>query len=50
MPGELILVVEDERAVSRGLEYGLEKEGFNVVLAENGRTALNLAETKQPEL
>jgi signal transduction histidine kinase len=36
LPGELILVVEDERAVSRGLEYGLEKEGFNVVLAENG--------------
>ena len=50
MPGELILVVEDERAVSRGLEYRLEKEGFIVVLAENGRTALNLAETKQPEL
>jgi DNA-binding response OmpR family regulator len=50
MPGERILVVEDERAVARGLEYGLEKEGFAVILAEKGRTALNLAQTKQPEL
>ncbi|MFN2197318.1 MAG: response regulator transcription factor [Anaerolineales bacterium] len=50
MPGERILVVEDERAVARGLEYGLEKEGFTVILAENGQTALNLASTKKPEL
>jgi two-component system alkaline phosphatase synthesis response regulator PhoP len=50
MPGERILVVEDERAVARGLEYGLEKDGFAVILAENGRTALNLARTKKPEL
>jgi DNA-binding response OmpR family regulator len=50
MPGERILVVEDERAVARGLEYGLQKEGFIVILAENGRTALNFAKTKQPEL
>ena len=50
MPGERILVVEDERAVARGLEYGLQKEGFAVILAENGRTALNFAKAKQPEL
>ena len=50
MPGERILVVEDERAVARGLEYGLEKEGFAVILAENGRMALNFAQTKQPDL
>jgi DNA-binding response OmpR family regulator len=50
MPGERILIVEDERAVARGLGYGLEKEGFTVILAENGRTALNLASTKKPEL
>ncbi|MFN2234546.1 MAG: response regulator transcription factor [Anaerolineales bacterium] len=50
MPGERILVVEDERAVARGLEYGLEKEGFTVILAENGRSALNLASAKKPEL
>ena len=28
MAGERILVVEDERAVARGLEYGLRAEGF----------------------
>jgi DNA-binding response OmpR family regulator len=50
MPGERILVVEDERAVARGLEYGLEKEGFTVILAENGRSALNLTSAKKPEL
>ena len=50
MPGECILIVEDERAVARGLEYGLEKEGFSVILAENGRTALSLTNTKKPEL
>jgi DNA-binding response OmpR family regulator len=50
MPGERILVVEDDRALARGLEYGLEKEGFNVILAEKGQTALNLARTNNPEL
>jgi DNA-binding response OmpR family regulator len=50
MPGERILIVEDERAVARGLEYGLEKEGFAVLLAENGQKALDLAHTKKPHL
>ena len=30
MAGERILVVEDERAVARGLTYGLAAEGFEV--------------------
>ena len=47
---ERILIVEDERAVARGLEYGLEKEGFAVLMAENGRTALDLVRTKKPHL
>ena len=50
MPGERILIVEDEHAVARGLEYGLEKEGFQVLLAENGEKALDLARTKDPRL
>ena len=50
MPGERILIVEDERAVARGLEYGLENEGFSVLMAENGRKALDLARTKKPQL
>lgn len=50
MSGERILIVEDERAVARGLEYGLEKEGFAVLLAENGKEALDLTHTKKPHL
>jgi DNA-binding response OmpR family regulator len=50
MPGERILIVEDERAVARGLEYGLKNDGFEVLLAENGEKALDLARTKKPDL
>ena len=50
MPGERILIVEDERAVARGLEYGLESEGFAVLLAENGKKALDLTRTQKPQL
>jgi len=48
--GERILVVEDERAVMRGLEYGLQSEGFAVLWAETGRQALDLARTQNPHL
>ncbi len=50
MGGERILVVEDERAVARGLEYGLSKEGFEVLWAETGQRALDLARTREPKL
>ncbi|HET7771654.1 MAG TPA: response regulator transcription factor [Chloroflexota bacterium] len=49
MAGERILVVEDERAVARGLEYGLTREGFTVLLAEDGPRALELARRRQPD-
>jgi DNA-binding response OmpR family regulator len=50
MAGERILIVEDERAVARGLEYGLAKEGFAVLWAETGRQALDLARSRDPHL
>jgi DNA-binding response OmpR family regulator len=50
MSGERILIVEDERAVARGLEYGLEKEGFSVQWAGTGQRALSLARTQDPHL
>jgi DNA-binding response OmpR family regulator len=50
MTGERILIVEDERAVARGLEYGLQSEGFVVLLAETGRQALHLARGADPHL
>ena len=50
MAGESILIVEDERAVARGLEYALQDEGFIVLSAETGREALELARTQDPNL
>jgi DNA-binding response OmpR family regulator len=47
---ERILVVEDDRAVARGLEYGLKSEGFQVLLAETGQQALDLAHRHDPHL
>jgi DNA-binding response OmpR family regulator len=50
MAGERILIVEDESAVARGLEYALEDEGFDVLIAENGIDALELTKTQNPNL
>lgn len=50
MAGERILIVEDERAVARGLEYALQVEGFDVLIAENGKDALELARIQNPNL
>lgn len=43
MADERILVVEDDRAVARGLEYGLRAEGFAVQWANSGQAALAMA-------
>jgi len=48
--GEQILIVEDERAVARGLEYGLISEGFTVLWADTGQRALELARSQNPHL
>jgi DNA-binding response OmpR family regulator len=50
MSGERILVVEDERAVARGLAYALEREGYTVLLAETGAAALAQAREESPAL
>lgn len=50
MSTERILVVEDERAVARGLEYGLAKEGFAVAIADTGQKGLDMARTRKPHL
>ena len=36
-----ILIIEDDEAIKIGLKYYLEQESFDIVLAENGETALN---------
>jgi len=50
MAGERILIVEDERAVARGLEYGLTTEGFSVSVAYTGQQALDMARSRDPHL
>ena len=50
MSGERILIVEDERAVARGLEYGLQIEGFETLWAATGQQALDLARSQEPDL
>jgi len=50
MDGERILIVEDERAVARGLEYGLSKEGYQVLWADTGQLGLELARLRDPHL
>ncbi len=45
-----ILVVEDEDALSTLLQYNLEKEGYEVVVAADGEEALTLVSEKLPDL
>ena len=37
-----ILIVEDDPAVARGLQYGLQQEGFSLVVADTGKRALEI--------
>ena len=45
-----IMVVDDEQAILRLLKRTLEPEGYGVVLADNGRSALTLLEEHWPDL
>ena len=50
MQRERILIVEDEPAVARGLEYALKAEGYKVFWAKSGAEALELTRREQPDL
>jgi len=45
-----ILVVDDEPHIVQILKFTLEKEGYQVFTAENGRVALDLVQQVQPHL
>jgi DNA-binding response OmpR family regulator len=47
---ERILVVEDEAAVARGLQYALLQEGWSVDIARSGEDALRMVEDSAPDL
>jgi DNA-binding response OmpR family regulator len=45
-----ILIVDDEYAVARGIQYALEQEGYQVSVAGSGEEALALAADLAPDL
>jgi two-component system phosphate regulon response regulator PhoB len=46
MPKSKILVIEDDRAISEILVYNLDKAGYEVTLAIDGRDGINQAQLK----
>jgi two-component system alkaline phosphatase synthesis response regulator PhoP len=47
---ETILVAEDQRTISNLIEYKLKNSGYNVIVVEDGLTALKKAKTVLPNL
>jgi DNA-binding response OmpR family regulator len=45
-----ILVVDDESAILQTLRFNLERSGYTVVTATDGRSAVTLAQREQPDL
>jgi len=45
-----IMAVDDEQTILRLLNRTLEPEGYGVIVADNGRSALNLLEERTPDL
>ncbi|HZX67270.1 MAG TPA: response regulator, partial [Candidatus Elarobacter sp.] len=45
-----ILLVDDEAAIVHSLRYNLEKNGYSVATAGDGRTAVMLAQSERPDL
>jgi DNA-binding response OmpR family regulator len=45
-----ILIVEDEYAVARGVQYALQQEGYDVTIARNGEEGLEFATQRAPDL
>jgi len=47
---EKILLVEDEQAIARFIGRGLQREGYSVVVANDGETGLDMAFGELPDL
>src|SRR3972149_4270872 len=50
MPVQTVLLVDDEAQIVETLRLYLERDGFRVVPAHDGRTALELFEREKPDL
>jgi DNA-binding response OmpR family regulator len=49
-PRKKILLVDDEAAIVQSLRYNLERSGYSVTAAGDGRSAVALAASEQPDL
>ena len=45
-----ILIIEDEYAVARGIQYALQQEGYEVAVARSGEEGLEIATRQAPDL
>ncbi len=45
-----VLLIEDDTAIQELVRYTLEKEGFNVLIADNGEEGLEMAKRDHPDL
>lgn len=48
--GKRILIIEDEKSISDIIEFNLNKEGFEIDAAYNGKTGLEKALSNKPDL
>ncbi|MFN2489830.1 MAG: response regulator [Actinomycetota bacterium] len=49
MSRPVVLVAEDDPSVRMTIEFVLQDEGFDVILAEDGERALSMARSKSPD-
>jgi two-component system phosphate regulon response regulator PhoB len=49
MASEIILVIEDDTAIRELLRHNLEREGYKVLLASDGKNGLATAQTAHPQ-
>ncbi len=47
---EKVLVVDDEPSIVTLLRFNLEKAGYSVITADDGKTGLNMAMEENPDL
>ncbi|NMC82131.1 MAG: response regulator, partial [Armatimonadetes bacterium] len=45
-----VLIIEDEKAIAEGLAYALRKDDFQVEMALDGNTGLDLARRSHPDI
>ena len=50
MAGYKILVVDDEEPIAKILDFNLKKEGYEVIVANDGQRAVDLAFSEKPDL